>query len=209
MSKLITAFCILAVLISCILADESPREKRQAAKLHITLLYESLCPDSKNFMRQLGPVHQELEPYIDIELVPFGKSASEQSGALFHCQHGPAECEGNRLQSCVISSTQNQAAQVKFVVCQMFASNHANADKCASQAGLLTDVEYCMKTPTGTKLQLDAELITKRYRPSFVPTIVYNRVFDQQLQDQSLRNFRATVCYLLRQQIALPATVCQ
>jgi len=26
-------------------------------------------------MRQLGPVHEELMPYIDIELVPFGKSA--------------------------------------------------------------------------------------------------------------------------------------
>ncbi|TDG52463.1 hypothetical protein AWZ03_001293 [Drosophila navojoa] len=208
MNKLITAFCIFAVL-SCSLAEETPREKRQAEKLHITLLYESLCPDSRSFMHQLGPVHEELKEYIDIELVPFGKSSSEQNGAIFHCQHGPAECEGNRLQSCVISSSNDQAAQVKFVVCQMFASNYANADKCASQAGIRTDVEYCMKTPTGTKLQLDAELITNQYRPSFVPTIVYNRVFNQQLQDQSLRNFRATVCYLLRQQHPLPATVCQ
>ncbi|EDV92891.1 GILT-like protein 1 [Drosophila grimshawi] len=208
MFKFITALCVLTVL-SFSLAEKSDREKRQAEKLHITLLYESLCPDSRKFMHQLGPVHAELEPYINIELVPFGKSLSQQNGAIFHCQHGPAECEGNRLQSCVCSSTQNQAAQVKFVVCQMFAPNHANADKCANEAGILTEVEYCMKTPAGTKLQLDAELITKRYSPSFVPTIVYNHVFNQQLQDQSLRNFRATVCYLLRQQITLPATVCQ
>ncbi|KAL7740148.1 hypothetical protein ACLKA6_003865 [Drosophila palustris] len=208
MLKFIITLGIFSML-NCSLAELTLRDKRQAEKLHITLLYESLCPDSRNFMRQLGPVYEELGPYIDIELVPFGKSASENNGALFHCQHGPAECEGNRLQSCVISSTNNQANQVKFVICQMFASDYANADKCASDAGLLTDVEHCMKTETGTKLQLQAELVTNRYRPSFVPTIVYNHVFSQQLQDKSLRNFRSTVCYLLRQQIALPLTLCQ
>ncbi|XP_062127096.1 GILT-like protein 1 [Drosophila sulfurigaster albostrigata] len=208
MLKFIIVLCIFSTL-NCSLAEQTSRDKRQAEKLHITLLYESLCPDSRNFMRQLGPVHEELGEYIDIALVPFGKSASEENGALFHCQHGPAECEGNRLQSCVISSTNNQAIQVKFVVCQMFALDYANADKCTNEVGLLTDVEHCMKTPTGTKLQLEAEQITKLYRPSFVPTIVYNHVFDQQLQDKSLRNFRSTVCYLLRQQISLPPTVCQ
>ncbi|ALC45343.1 CG9427 [Drosophila busckii] len=204
----ITGICILFILCTSSLAEEIPREKRQTGKLHITLLYESLCPDSRKFMRQLGPVHEELGSYIDIELVPFGKSASQFNGALFVCQHGPAECEGNRLQGCVISSTNNQAAQVKFVVCQMFASDYANAEKCAEQTNLLTDVEHCMTTETGTKLQLQAEAITKRYQPSFVPTIVYNHVFNQQLQDQSLKNFRGTVCYLLRQQISLPDNVC-
>jgi len=37
------------------------------------------------------------------------------------------------------------------------------------------------------------------------------QVFDQQLQDHSLRDFRGTVCYLLRQQNLLPSsrTICQ
>ncbi|XP_001359370.2 GILT-like protein 1 isoform X2 [Drosophila pseudoobscura] len=191
--------------------EEKPREKRQADKLHITLLYESLCPDSRNFMHQLGPVHEELQQYMDIQLVPFGKSRSEQGGAIFHCQHGPAECEGNRVQSCVISSTANQSAQVKFVVCQMFALDSSRADQCASEAGLLTDVDHCADSETGTKLQLQAELVTKSYQPSFIPTIVYNGVFNQQLQDHSLRDFRGTVCHLLRQQNLLPSgsPVCQ
>ncbi|XP_015037814.1 gamma-interferon-inducible lysosomal thiol reductase isoform X1 [Drosophila miranda] len=183
----------------------------QLKQLHITLLYESLCPDSRNFMHQLGPVHEELQQYMDIQLVPFGKSRSEQGGAIFHCQHGPAECEGNRVQSCVISSTANQSAQVKFVVCQMFALDSSRADQCASEAGLLTDVDHCADSETGTKLQLQAELVTKSYQPSFIPTIVYNGVFNQQLQDHSLRDFRGTVCHLLRQQNLLPSgsPVCQ
>jgi len=42
-------------------------------------------------MHQLGPVYEEFGDYIDILLVPFGKSQSERNGAIFHCQHGPAE----------------------------------------------------------------------------------------------------------------------
>ncbi|XP_017007373.1 gamma-interferon-inducible lysosomal thiol reductase isoform X1 [Drosophila takahashii] len=188
-------------------------EIRQQLKkqLHVTLLYESLCPDSRNFMHQLGPVYEEFQDYLDILLVPFGKSQSERNGAIFHCQHGPAECKGNRLQSCVINSTGNQAAQVKFVVCQMLAPDYSRIDQCANEAGLLTDVVHCLSSETGTKLQLQAELVTKQYSPSFIPTIVYNGVFDQQLQDHSLRDFRGTVCYLLRQQNLLPSssTICQ
>lgn len=83
-------------------------------------------------MHQLGPVYEEFQDYIDILLVPFGKSQSEGNGAIFHCQHGPAECQGNRLQSCVINSTGNQAAQVKFVVCQMLAPDYSRVDQVLS-----------------------------------------------------------------------------
>ncbi|KAH8419039.1 hypothetical protein KR222_001412 [Zaprionus bogoriensis] len=204
------------------------------SKLHITLLYESLCPDSSVFMPHLKKVHDELGEYIDLQLVPFGLASSKQKGAIFKCQHGPDECAGNRLQSCVISSTSNQKAQVKFVACQMFAPRITNADQvsrtrgsqnllsqltthsrigllcpqCARDTGLLPDVNKCMSTAEGTRLQLEAELITKRYKTTFVPTIVYNHVFDQQLQDKSMHDFRGTVCYLLRQRSALPDNVC-
>lgn len=44
-------------------------------KLHITVLYESLCPDSRNFMPDLEDVYDELGDYLNVELVPFGKSS--------------------------------------------------------------------------------------------------------------------------------------
>lgn len=45
---------------------------------------------------------------------------SENNGTYFFCQHGPAECTGNRLQSCVVDALGNdQDAIVKFVTCQM------------------------------------------------------------------------------------------
>lgn len=45
---------------------------------------------------------------------------SENSGENFFCQHGPAECTGNRLQSCVLDIlNDDQDAKAKFVTCQM------------------------------------------------------------------------------------------
>lgn len=45
---------------------------------------------------------------------------SEKNGEVFHCQHGPAECTGNRIQSCVLDAlNDDQDAKVKFVTCQM------------------------------------------------------------------------------------------
>lgn len=39
------------------------------------VLYESLCPDSVRFMQQqLGPNYHDLQDYIDVTLVPFGKA---------------------------------------------------------------------------------------------------------------------------------------
>lgn len=39
----------------------------------------------------------------------------------FECQHGPAECDGNRIQSCVLNhlGNNNPDAHTDFVVCQM------------------------------------------------------------------------------------------
>lgn len=72
----------------------------------------------------------------------------------------------------------------------------------------------CYQTREGTDLQLQAEADTNAIGPKFVPTIVYNeasysklrktqikpvfQVFDQQLQDESVQNFRQTVCQLIR-----------
>lgn len=45
-------------------------------QIHIDVLYESLCPDSIEFItKQLYPAWNEIAPYVDIKLIPFGKSA--------------------------------------------------------------------------------------------------------------------------------------
>ncbi|KAI8129134.1 hypothetical protein FF38_04634 [Lucilia cuprina] len=198
---------ILVVFAFVICNGQTPVEK-----LKVLVLYESLCPDSVRFIgRQLGPNYDALKDYIDISLVPFGKSYSKNNGAQFFCQHGPRECFGNRQQSCVLQQTKDQLSQVKFVVCQMTTPDNSNVNYCAESVGLSSEIDTCMNTELGTLLQLEAERITHSYRLSFVPTIIYDGVFDQQLQDSSLRDFRGTVCGLLQKRgtISFHDAVCQ
>ncbi|XP_055904291.1 GILT-like protein 1 [Eupeodes corollae] len=179
-------------------------------KINVLVMYESLCPDSVRFMtNQLGPNYDSLKDVINVNLVPFGKSESVNNGAQFFCQHGPAECEGNRMQSCVLDQTSNQDAQVKFAVCQMSGQYDSSSQYCAQLAGLSGDITECMNSDLGTVLQLEAEKITKIYDPSFVPTIVYDGKFDQKLQDRSLSNFKDVVCSLLQERGSIAFnTVC-
>ncbi|XP_067615203.1 GILT-like protein 1 [Eurosta solidaginis] len=168
-------------------------------KLDVTILYESLCPDSIRFMsKQLAPSYGKLNANLNVNLVPFGKSRSVNYGSEFYCQHGPAECSGNRLQTCVLSQESTQDQRVRFAICQMVTRDKQNVDECTDQVGLNNDISNCVDTALGTQLQLMAEHVTQQYSPSFVPTIVYDGVFNQQLQDASLNDFFGTVCGLLQ-----------
>lgn len=80
-----------------------------------------MCPDchilvTENFV----PIYEDIQNYVELLFVPFGISWSENNGEVFHCQHGPAECTGNRMQSCILDAVDyEQNASVQFLGCQM------------------------------------------------------------------------------------------
>ncbi|XP_046400992.1 GILT-like protein 1 [Ischnura elegans] len=175
-------------------------------KLQIGIYYESLCPDSRRFiLKQLPGAYMQFREYIDIKFVPFGKATTSGSGG-FNCQHGPVECDANRMQSCALSYITNPDMQAQFVPCVMNGTDPTIlGPKCASEIGLnYGDVERCYATDEGLNLQLQAQTDTYAVQDplDFVPTIVYNGVFNQGLQDNSLSDFSSTIC---RQ---LPCLVC-
>ncbi len=71
----------------------------------LALYYESLCPDTRNFViKQLAPTLEKLRPsgIVDLKLYAFGNANYTVNGkaksATFSCQHGVEECRGNTLQ---------------------------------------------------------------------------------------------------------------
>lgn len=176
----------------------------KADKLKVTLFYEHLCPDSIRWVsNELMPNYNNLRDHIDIEFIPFGKARSINGGQSFECQHGPLECEGNMIQSCVLNQLPEQDRQVSYVGCQMNFAADPRGWECAFRSGInLVAAQTCVEGVQGIQLQLEAERRTQQIPLSFVPTIVFNDHFDQQLTDSAFQNFKATVCQLLSNSIA-------
>jgi interferon gamma-inducible protein 30 len=167
------------------------------AKLRVHVFYESLCPDSMNFFQnQLIPNLNNLNDHMEVVLVPFGKSRSSPTGT-FSCQHGDTECKLNRIMSCAFTQIPDQHTKVSYAGCQMKWGADRTGRQCVESYGInWSVVSQCHDTDLGKQLQLAAEAEQNRIigYPKFVPTIVYDERFDQNLQDQSLKNFLGVVC---------------
>ncbi|XP_076252600.1 gamma-interferon-inducible lysosomal thiol reductase-like protein [Rhynchophorus ferrugineus] len=200
------SFMAVLILIAATEVRMKQRPPSTKEKLSVDIYFESLCPDSLNFIRtQLYPSWRDIAPYVNIKLIPFGKSVSFENGTQFICQHGPSECRGNRIMSCVLSRIPNQNMQVEYVNCFMGSYLNVRKDQketgraCAQRVGVNMEkiIQNCYLTGEGTQLQLAAEFSTSTVLPRFIPTIIYNGVFNQKLQDASLRDFRKVVCDLI------------
>lgn len=177
--------------------------------------YESLCPDSAAFInRQLSPAAKDLLQYIDLKLVPFGKSTfrTEGSDVKFECHHGPNECYGNKVHACAIDNIQGNSYRQDFtreslilayVDCLM-ANGHDPAfpiERCAEEIDyknweILRD---CANSTDGSKLlqRFGEETLAFQNPLKSVPTVVFKNQFDDNLQKRSLDNFRNVLCGIL------------
>ncbi|KAG8235708.1 hypothetical protein J437_LFUL016327 [Ladona fulva] len=206
MSPLSTALLALAFLLA------SSAQDIEDNRVNVSLYYESLCPDSVRFVvNELQPTWEQLAGYMNIRFIPFGKSWSEMNRRkerVFRCQHGPRECLGNKMQSCGLSLLPTQESQVKFVTCVMSKQDPSSAGpECCREVGLdFLRLRECYYSSLSDELQLEAEQETNSIRNPlrFVPTIVYNGVFNPRKQDESLYNFKAVVC----SQIPQPPEAC-
>lgn len=60
-----------------------------------------------------------LTKHIEIIFIPFGKSWETSGPEKFQCQHGPEECNLNKIMSCALYFLYEQEKQEKFIVCAM------------------------------------------------------------------------------------------
>jgi len=175
-----------------------------SAKLKVGVYYETLCGDSKRFIRsQLYPLMKEgADEYLDVEFIPYGKATTTVSGSsfTFSCQHGKPECNGNKMHACAIKYLSKEQ-QLEFVKCSMTASYPPDSlDDCSEELGIKEEtfkqIKECSNTAEGKSLLANHGEMTNALSPKlfFVPTVTYNGVFDQDKMWTSQANFKRVVC---------------
>ncbi|XP_065514968.1 gamma-interferon-inducible lysosomal thiol reductase isoform X3 [Lathamus discolor] len=92
-----------------------------AAPVELSLFYESLCPACRRFLvQQLFTTWLLLPPEaLSITLVPYGNAQERnESGKWeFWCQHGPEECLGNMIETCLMHEAKNFSSYFPVIFC--------------------------------------------------------------------------------------------
>lgn len=98
-----------------------------ASAQEILIQYESLCPDTVTFFRDLKDVYadDELRNRFTFELIPYGNvklpankkldSSKPWGGRV--CQHGERECWGNAWQACTHATLKERTRIMKHTIC--------------------------------------------------------------------------------------------
>ncbi|NXT95669.1 GILT reductase, partial [Anhinga rufa] len=92
-----------------------------AAPVELSLYYESLCPACRWFLVQQLFTAWLLLPaeVLNITLVPYGNAKEEIVGGKWHfqCQHGPEECLGNMIETCLMHEAKNISTYFLVIFC--------------------------------------------------------------------------------------------
>merc|ERR1712110_693884 len=110
------------------------------AKPLLGVVYESLCPYSRQFIReQVHPAYTTLSEFFDVEFIAYGGASTHgnaEDGYTFECQHGPRECAGNIVQGCTVHHVSDMMMQVELLNCMSAASKPEEAgEECFAQFG--------------------------------------------------------------------------
>lgn len=176
--------------------------ERLSAPVHLGVFYESLCPDSKNFIvNQLQNAYSKLSDIIFLELVPYGNAKEQQDGKLwkFTCQHGPDECYGNLMHTCALLRGNNMSVVLRFIVCTMTSEQkpQQSGPPCAKKLGIdFAVVSDCMNSTLGNTYEHDMAVLTELLHPklTYVPWVTLSSVHTEDIQKQAENNLLRLIC---------------
>ncbi|CAI2342152.1 unnamed protein product [Caenorhabditis sp. 36 PRJEB53466] len=145
------------------IADQSARAK--SPPIDIEFFGESLCPDTTRYFRNhIMPVWTALQAstLVNITYHPFGLADCKrgETGIRCQCQHGPAECQLNMLQTCVISALQIPQLYLPIVSCMQQQRKFSSAiDECIVNFRPRPDLDEnfmarCAQSQLGAKLMM-------------------------------------------------------
>merc|ERR1712211_1660 len=148
------------------------------AKPLLGVVYESLCPYSRQFIRpkrltreQVHPAYTTLSEFFDVEFIAYGGASTygnAEDGYTFDCQHGPRECAGNIVQGCTVHHVTDMMMQVELLNCMSAASKPEEAGpECFAQFGVdWAPVQGCVDGPEGAEIHARNGEIQNNLEPS-------------------------------------------
>ncbi|XP_046650297.1 GILT-like protein 1 [Daphnia pulicaria] len=166
----------------------------------IEVYYESMCPDSKYFIKhQLIPTIEKIPEIIDFRLIPYGKAKTIENatGIFFTCQHRELECQGNKIHACGIKYISNRSKQLNFASCLInnIRNPQSVAESCALEVNANWDeIQKCSISMEGSELLKGYGEETHNLSPSvtFIPTVVLDK--NQGHQKDILKDLLKEVC---------------
>mmetsp|Transcript_38474 Transcript_38474/g.60041 ORF Transcript_38474/g.60041 Transcript_38474/m.60041 type:complete len:471 (+) Transcript_38474:274-1686(+) len=162
-------------------AQEAPKEEEkpeEPKKLKIDFYMEAECPGCKEFTKTvLTDVLNDFHEHITLRAIPYG-NAQLKNGTI-HCQHGPTECLGNKIELCMMKQVKDwQKWWPAFKCIEKSDDSPENASKtCLPDNNIdLQSVLDCAKGDEGELLHMKAadETINLKPKHKFTPWVVVN-----------------------------------
>ncbi|XP_067626924.1 GILT-like protein 3 [Eurosta solidaginis] len=180
--------------------DSTSTEPSSDKQLKVGVYYETICPDSREFVRNAiydAMIINDWINYTDLQFVPYGKVTSWTDPATnittLFCQHGHSECEQNALHACIVEHI-GAKDQVKLIAC-LFKSHAASLDECASELVLdVSAVKECKSTRSTPDILKKYGDLTDALDISFVPSVTFDKKFDRWRQRYFIYNFVVVYC---------------
>ncbi|NXI50995.1 GILT reductase, partial [Chloroceryle aenea] len=149
-----------------------------ASPVELSLFYESLCPACREFLvKQLFPTWMLLpKAALNVTLVPYGNAQWQ-----FQCQHGPEECLGNMIETCLMNEAKNFSTYFPIIFClESGSSVTKNLEaQCLQIYAPQLDrgrIDACVQGAVGVALMHRNAQLTQALDPphNYVPWILIN-----------------------------------
>jgi len=196
-----------AVLVAHLANGAIVEPSQPSQKVKLSLYYESLCPYCKKFItEQLGPNFAKFEDYLDVHLNPFGNAHMKKHGDSykFTCQHGEGECKGSIMEGCLLNrlnkGTDNAAVPTIACIEKSHPEVASTTQKCMEDNEVTSpsfeDVNDCAQGDEGIQLFAQFGTATANLKPphKYVPWIMFNDKWDEDIQNEAELNLPATLC---------------
>ncbi|XP_072547058.1 gamma-interferon-inducible lysosomal thiol reductase [Salminus brasiliensis] len=179
--------------------------KGNPAAVNVSLYYESFCPGCREFLvMQLMPTFFMLNDIMTLELVPFGNAEEKKSAEKyeFTCQHGPDECMGNMIETCMLSKM--GGAAYFAINCMEMAADVLKASKqCAelfTKESFWDAIQTCVNGDEGNQLMHQNAVKTRALKPQhqYVPWVTINGEHTDDLQEKAQNSLFNLVCSLYK-----------